>query len=466
MIRRIGRGAGRWIRAVTSLGALAGLLAGANPAAAQAPEPASGRHAVILVEGPESEVVAAAIAAHVPPAYSVDDPGPFRAALAQTGARTFASAAGNRARSNQLVIRMRAAAAEAHVDTAIVVAIRKGRRGAQPHVWAVGDPALRTVVDRDLAASASALAEAEKVSAAVAPALPEPVHAAHDDEAKHATAPSMPAPADTVDPPAAAPVSLRAPDSTPDADRPVDAAGSARHDFPRATSLLAVRASVEAGSRHFAYTERVTPSLRPYDLFAAPLASIHAEAYPMARSRVPLVNGLGVVGGYTRAFALASADAGGTSVGTSWQAFDVAAHERVRVGASALLGVSVGYGGIDFRFDAPPTTAELPGVGYRFVRTGVDARGRLGAFSVFGAGNYLAVLSTGDIGQLFPREHVGGIEATLGGALQLSAAFELSVTADYSRFFHSMNPVPGDPNVAGGALDEIARLSLGLTYLL
>ena len=33
-------------------------------------------------------------------------------------------------------------------------------------------------------------------------------------------------------------------------------------------------------------------------------------------------------------------------------------------------------------------------------------------------------------------------------------------------FFYSMNPQPGDANVAGGALDEMARLSLGFAYLL
>jgi hypothetical protein len=464
MIRRFIRGGGRWARVVTGLGVLGGLLAGANRAAAQAPERSSVRHVVILVEGPEGEAVAATVAAHVPPTSAVDDPGPFRAALAQRGVRTFASAASSRARSKQLVSRLRATAEDAHVDVAVLVAIRKGRRGAQLHVWAIGDPARGTVIDRDLTASATVLAEAETVSAAVGPALPEPVQATPDDDATLATAAPTLVPAEPSKTQTPAPQGGEV--STPDADRPLDTPTSADHGFPRATSLLAVQASTEAGSRHFVYTDRVTPSLRPYDLFAAPLASIHAEAYPMARSHVLFFNGLGVVGGYARAFALASADAGGTSVGTSWQAFDVAARERVRVGSSAILGASVGYGGIDFRFDAAPFTAKLPSVGYRLVRTGLDARGRLGAFSIYGEGNYLAVLSTGDIGQLFPHAHVGGINARVGGALQLSAALELSVGADYSRFFYSMNPVPGDPNVAGGALDEIARLSVGLTYLL
>jgi len=234
----------------------------------------------------------------------------------------------------------------------------------------------------------------------------------------------------------------------------------------RAAALVIVQAGLGVGSRHFAYTDRITASLRPYDLFAAPLASLQAEIYPLARTRVPFVSGFGVTGYYARALALSSADAGGQKVGTSWQSYGFGARERFAVTPNVLLGVNAGYGAVDFKFDTPSfNNAELPSVGYRFVRIGPDARFSFGSASVGLGGDYLVMLSTGDMAALFPRESVGGFDARLTGAYRFGQNVELSLGVEYTRFFYSMNPVPGDANVAGGALDELAGLSLGLAYL-
>ncbi len=220
------------------------------------------------------------------------------------------------------------------------------------------------------------------------------------------------------------------------------------------------------GSRRFSYVDRVTPELRPYDLFAAPLPSLRAEIYPFARLAFPGLSGLGVTGDYERAVGLGSTDEGGTSVGTSWQAFDVGVRDQLSVTRGLLLGADVGYGGVDFHFDdAPGSAALLPGVHYRFLRVGLDVRGSVGAFSVFGGGGYLDVLSTGGMGDFFTRQTVGGVEGRIGVAYAVATHFEASLELDYTRFFFSFNPVPGDPGVAGGALDEMGRLSLGLAYL-
>jgi hypothetical protein len=242
----------------------------------------------------------------------------------------------------------------------------------------------------------------------------------------------------------------------------------ASEQLTRRTAFVVLQASVEGGSRHVSYVDRITASLRPYDLFAAPLASIAVEAYPLARTRLsPWVTGLGVTGDYARAFALSSADASGTRVGTHWQSFDVGLRDRIELAPRWLiLGVNLGYGAIDFNFDQPGFSAALPNVGYRFLRASVDLRGSRGDVAIFAGGGYLGVLSSGKMGELFPRESVGGVEARIGAAYLVASGFELSLGIGYTRFFYSMHPQRGDANVAGGALDEMARLSLGLAYLL
>jgi hypothetical protein len=252
-----------------------------------------------------------------------------------------------------------------------------------------------------------------------------------------------------------------APSGPPEADHPAE---PPRETRTRASSPLIVELSVLAASRRFSYTDRLTPALRPYDV-KAPMGAVHAELYPFAGTRVPVLRGLGVVGGYARAFGVSSADSSGTRVGTSWQEYDVGGRERLPLGANVVLGLSVGYGATDFLFDTPSFTATLPSVAYRVLRTGMDLRVATGAFSVVGEAGYLPVLSAGRIGDVFPRETVGAIEARLGAAYQVARGLELRADARYTRFFFSMNPVPGDANVAGGALDELASLSFGVAYL-
>jgi hypothetical protein len=196
------------------------------------------------------------------------------------------------------------------------------------------------------------------------------------------------------------------------------------------------------------------------------MPSIAAEVYPLAHTQVPVVRDLGIVGDYARAVGLRSTDAGGTRVGTSWQGFDVGLRQRLSLTHALLLGVNVGYGGIDFQFASTPTpTAQLPGVRYRFLRAGVDLRGSLGPISIFGGGGYLGMLSSGDA-SAFPHESLGGVEARLGLAYSPAQSFEVSLGVTYTRIFYRYDPTPGDANVAGGALDQMANVSFAVAYVL
>ncbi len=235
------------------------------------------------------------------------------------------------------------------------------------------------------------------------------------------------------------------------------------------SSLLSLRAAIGAGMRHFSYVDRITPSLRPYDLAAAPIAVASGAVYPLAHTHIPFVRDFGITGEYSQAFALASQDSAGNRVGTTWQSFDVGATERIALPQRLVANVSAGYGGDDFQFtDALAGNAvALPSVSYRFVRVGADLRYPfLSVFAAWAGGSYLDVLSSGYTAQLFPRETVGGVEAHLGASWRLGKSWEVSLSGSYTRFFYSFNPALGDASVAGGALDEQTRVLAGFAYVM
>ncbi|MGH7437378.1 MAG: hypothetical protein ACRENE_17000, partial [Polyangiaceae bacterium] len=237
-------------------------------------------------------------------------------------------------------------------------------------------------------------------------------------------------------------------------------------DRTRSTHLASIGLQLVGGSRHFSWVDRVTGTLRPYDLFVAPGVQVSGDLYPLARTGVPVLSGLGAQASYSRAFGLSSQDTSGHGVGTSWQAYELGARDRIAIGRSALFGVSGGYGDNSFSLDdAVTSTEQLPGVDYRYLRAGVDGRYTHGDLSVRAAFGYRGVFSTGEVGKLFPRARTGGVDASIGVARTMAPGIELSLDVAYTRFYYSLLPQPGDRYVAGGALDEMASLSLGLTYL-
>ncbi len=414
------------------------------------------RQVVVLGAGAEGEAIAAGVASRLSPPYSSVDSAAFRSALG-AAIRLVPLAVRRHDKDTEFVARARAAARAAHADEAVVVYAEKSRKVL--HVWAIEAQAASASLDQEvrLGAGASAGDATDAAWSAVASAFPpkEPE-------------PPAPVASDTpsAPPAAAAPPEKDAPAATGDAAPSAPASSAAPSNPTRGTSFAILELAMQGGTRHFSYVDRLTPSLRPYDLFAAPLFAIHGEAYPFKNVGVPVLSGLGATGSYARAFALSSQDAAGNRVGTTWQAFDLGVRERLRLGDSFVVGVDLGYGANDFTFDAPVTTAaQLPSIQYKMLRAGLDGRVGRGALSAHAAASYLDVLSTGDFGALFPRTTVGGVEAALGISESVASSFEVSLDAAYTRFFYSLLPQPGDPYVAGGALDQMAIVSLSLAHL-
>ena len=419
------------------------------------------QHSVVLCgDGPDSEKVVSRVVSHLRTPYQRREGSDFCKNVSSSQLGTFAAAATDRKADAKLIVRVRAAARSASADLAILVSTRRPKRGAPGmHVWLVnasGDGAAEIDEEVTVGAGASTAEQGEAAWSIIAADLGTP------GGETAAAGPAAPGSASTE-----AATASPAPSVPADADRGASSEPASEARAGRTGALFLIRAAIVSGSRNFSYVNRVTPTLRSYALFAAPMGLVNAELYPFARTALPVLRDLGITGDYARAFAVSSDDSTGTSVSSTWSLFDIGAHERIPLGHSWLLGIHGGYGEMTYSFagslDAP---AELPGVDYRYVRGGADARAAVGDFSVYGYGSYLYVLSAGPLGGYFGRESVGGIEGRLGLSRDLGHGFEISFEVAYTRFFYAFNPQPGDPYVAGGALDQMALGSLGVTYML
>jgi hypothetical protein len=416
------------------------------------------RSVVVWSGGADADELASRVASHLHAPYVAGDAAAFRRSLASARAPSLAAAARDPGSDAKLVAGARLAARAAHLDAAVLLYARRSKRGTVVHVWLV-DPKGEGSADADvevaLAAGMSVDAEADAAWNAVAQQLP----------GQGAPAPPPPAFVESSETVPAGPATSAMPVDADHGAREIES--TAEHAEPtRSAALASIGAAIQVGARDFSYVDRITPTLRPYDLVAAPLVSVDAELYPLARSRTPVLKDLGATFDYSRAFGLASADSAGTSVSTTWNELDFGARARFPIGHAVLAGIHGGYGEIDYSFHgALRTSAQLPDVQYRFLRGGLDARVALGAVSVYGYASYLGVLSTGLFGTYFARASVGGIEGRIGAAHAIARSFELSLEIAYTRFYYSLHPQPGDAYVAGGALDQIARGSLRIAYL-
>jgi hypothetical protein len=61
---------------------------------------------------------------------------------------------------------------------------------------------------------------------------------------------------------------------------------------------------------------------------------------------------------------------------------------------------------------------------------------------------------------------IGGLDTSAGFTFALQRALELRLTGEYSRLWSTLNPEPGDPFIAGGALDFSWGATLAATLTL
>lgn len=247
------------------------------------------------------------------------------------------------------------------------------------------------------------------------------------------------------------------------------------------TALFSAGAGLELGGRSFHYTlsPANTRNLRPYDIFPAPLIWVAGELYPAAPSDIDFIKDLGLAASYAHAIGVDAEATQGRTFATSWTKLQLGLKYRIRLdGAKGpLLGLGLGYAREACTFEAESEASldiagDVASVDYEAVRPAVDLRIPIGAFSLTFGLAYLGVVSAGEVYDRFTpfnrgtngNASLGAIELLAGMGLEVTRGVEVRLLFQYSRYFYSFEPVPGDPYVAGGALDQFYGFRLGAFY--
>ena len=218
-------------------------------------------------------------------------------------------------------------------------------------------------------------------------------------------------------------------------------------------------------NRSFGYNQNVS-GLSDYNLQGALAASLQARFHPLAtvsRGLAPigisagLEYGLGVGSRVAGTEQRTSTDVHGYSVGLAY---------RLRLGASgnSTLNPTLGYALSTFNAGQQPGA---PNVDYRVIKPGLDFHWAVSdRVSVLGHADYLHVLSAGSLedAEHFPRATARGIEANLGVGFSMTKELALEGSAGLRRYGITTNVIPGDRNIAGGAVDQTTWLGMGLVY--
>ncbi len=243
-------------------------------------------------------------------------------------------------------------------------------------------------------------------------------------------------------------------------------AASNRHDPSEA--LVVASVGLDFGGRRFAYSDALTPNLRDYQLFGAPMPKLGVTLYPLAWKPWAFVRDLGVGFRYAQALGLDSETGDGTVVGTTWERGLLFLKARLRPvrNKRTMIGLSLGLGFDRFVFrSSSELSEEVPSVAYLMLRPGVDTRLPVGKrVSVLLDLGYLGVISSGAVGERMRGAQTGGVDLGLGLGFKLGWGMELQANMQYTRYFHAFSPEPGDTYVAGGALDEMLTLGLRAVY--
>lgn len=233
----------------------------------------------------------------------------------------------------------------------------------------------------------------------------------------------------------------------------------------------ALRIGVDVGARWFTYSDPlyVATNLRPYDIVGVSLFTFGGDLRPFVWTDSRILEQLAVSFDYAFAPAFDSATSDGTAISTSWDHGDLKLQLPVRLAKHALdprLGPTLGYGWNSFSFTtSSPIGTEIPSATYRFVRIGLAGSMTFARRFALKAGfDYLGAASGGDVYDRFRDVTLNGMDARLGLSTEITAGIRVNVMFDYTRFFSSFVPIPGDAYVAGGALDQFGSIQIGIEY--
>lgn len=289
----------RWLLVLVA-GALAFVLVGWP-----SPSRAAGAKAVaVLIEGGDSDAVAAELTKQLPSDLRVIDDKTFAEALRKAGhSGQFGNAiAVKGALRDKMLARAVKAIESTGADAAILGRVRIGKLGKE--VWLVWLAANGDVtVDQSVSLRGSADEQRSGLRAAIsAPAaalLPAP-----ETTGGGVTPPPQEMPRDQVDP------------------EPSPGTPSKRTPHLHSTELFEISASFELGGRHVAFTDPVTQNIRPYDVLGVPMIAVSGAVYPAAGTGIPVLKNIGVTGRFAAALGLTSSTkTGKEGIDTTWLRF-------------------------------------------------------------------------------------------------------------------------------------------------
>ncbi len=248
-------------------------------------------------------------------------------------------------------------------------------------------------------------------------------------------------------------------------------ASSAKTNPDSSAVGYSIRGGLEIATRHFAYSDPlvIATNLRPYDVTGVPLFALGGDIRPFVWTDVPVLKHASLSFDYAFAPALVSSTDASDDIKTSWDHGDLTLRVPVRLGKhlrAPTITPTLGYGWLGFSFvNTGPLAAEIPTVTYRFVRAGITGEITLTKpLTLIASFDYLAPLEGGSVYERFRDPTVDGIGAKLGCGINIAQNTRLTLMFDYTRFFSSFVPVPGDAFVAGGALDQFGTVKAGIEY--
>ncbi len=215
------------------------------------------------------------------------------------------------------------------------------------------------------------------------------------------------------------------------------------------------------------YNQDLFNVLRPYQIMA-PAPAVSLAAYPGALVTSGFPSNLGISAQYEQAFGLSSGISGlSVRFPTATNAFLIGPQYRIPV-APFVFVARAGYGWRSFTITnaGDVQKPQVPSVDYRNVFAQGAVRWQpFDRVAVDLEAGYHYLLSMGELSSAnyFPRATGGGLDGTLGVTFLVHPA-EVQLAVDVEHYFFSFNPQPGDPLVAGGALDDYLGVRLSARF--
>ena len=228
----------------------------------------------------------------------------------------------------------------------------------------------------------------------------------------------------------------------------------------QAWPMVVLTVAPELGFRRVTWRDRISPALAAFSGGAMGLLFAGLEVYPSSGRSLPIVSNVGLVGALSRSLP-AHGGGGGVSFDNLWRTWEVGGRYRGVLGDDEWFALSIRY--VSQRFDftgAQRDDLHLPSGTKQYWRPGLELRLPLGPLAITASGAWLALVMKDAVSRPFPRSTAGGFETGLAASYAFGPRAELKLSGRYARFFYRLLPLPGDPLIAGGALDETAIFDL------